>query len=67
VGRGPLHWAITVTRGLLQSLQDDVIEAVLRHELTHMVNRDVRLLIISIIYTGMIGFCITTCMALHSV
>ncbi len=49
-------YAITVTRGLLQSLQPDEVEAVLGHELTHIMNRDVRLLIVSIIFTGMIGF-----------
>lgn len=49
-------YSITVTRGLLQSLQRDEIEAVLGHELTHILNGDVRLLIISVIFTGMIGF-----------
>ena len=49
-------YTITVTRGLLQSLQKDEVEAVLGHELTHIMNNDVRLLIISIIFTGMIGF-----------
>lgn len=48
-------YSITVTRGLLNSLKKDEIEAVLGHELTHIMNRDVRLLIISIIFTGMIG------------
>jgi len=50
-------YAITVSRGLLNSLSDDEVEAVLGHELTHILNRDVRLLIISVIFTGMIGFC----------
>lgn len=49
-------YSITVTRGLLQTLQKDEIEAVLGHELSHIRHRDVRLLIISIIFTGMIGF-----------
>ncbi len=49
-------YSITVTRGLLQSLQKDEVEAVLGHELTHIINGDVRLLIISVIFTGMIGF-----------
>jgi heat shock protein HtpX len=48
-------YAITVTRGLLNSLTKDEVEAVLAHELTHILNRDVRLLIVSIIFTGMIG------------
>ncbi len=49
-------FSITVTRGLLQSLSKDEVEGVLAHELTHIRNRDVRLLIITIIFTGMIGF-----------
>ncbi|MEM6810928.1 MAG: M48 family metallopeptidase [Pseudomonadota bacterium] len=49
-------YTVTVTRGLLQSLSKDEVEAVLAHELTHILNRDVRLLIITIVFTGMIGF-----------
>ncbi len=49
-------YAITVTRGLLSTLKKDELEAVLGHELTHIMNGDVRLLIVSIIFTGMIGF-----------
>lgn len=49
-------YTVTVTRGLMNSLAKDELEAVLAHELTHIINRDVRLLIITIIFTGMIGF-----------
>lgn len=49
-------FSITVTRGLLQSLPRDEVEAVLAHELAHILNRDVRLLTICIIFTGMFGF-----------
>ena len=49
-------FTVTVTRGLMNSLTKDEIEGVLAHELTHILNRDVRLLIITIIFTGMIGF-----------
>lgn len=48
-------YTITVTRGLLNSLKKEEVEAVLAHELTHIINRDSRLLVISIIFTGMIG------------
>ena len=37
---------------LLKSLDGDEIEAVLAHELTHIMNRDVRLLIIAVIFVG---------------
>lgn len=49
-------FTVTVTRGLMQSLTRDELEAVLAHELTHIINRDVRLLIVTVIFTGMIGF-----------
>lgn len=49
-------FSVTVTRGLIQSLSKDEVEGVLAHELTHILNRDVRLLIITIIFTGMVGF-----------
>ncbi len=49
-------YTVTVTRGLMQSLDRDELEAVLAHELTHIMNNDVRLLIVSVIFTGMIGF-----------
>ena len=49
-------FCVTVTRGLMNSLTRDELEAVLAHELTHIANRDVRLLIITVIFTGMFGF-----------
>lgn len=49
-------YTVTVTRGLMNSLTKDELEAVLAHELTHILNRDVRLLMVTVIFTGMIGF-----------
>ena len=49
-------YAITVTRGLLNQLNKDELEAVLGHELTHIVDRDCRLLIVTIVFTGMLSF-----------
>ncbi len=48
-------YCITVTRGLMQSLTKDELEGVLAHELTHILNRDVRLLMVCVIFTGMLG------------
>jgi len=48
--------AVTVTRGLMEALDDAELEAVLAHELTHIRNRDVRLLVISVIFVGIISF-----------
>jgi heat shock protein HtpX len=49
-------YAITVTSGLLSQLNADELEAVLAHELTHIIDRDCRLLIVTIVFTGMISF-----------
>lgn len=49
-------YTITVTRGLLNSLSKDEVEGVLAHELTHIINHDVRLLMVTVIFTGMVGF-----------
>ena len=50
------RYAITLTRGLLESLDDAEIEAVLAHELTHIRNEDVRVMVIAGVVTGIISF-----------
>ena len=47
---------ITVTRGLMNTLNAQELEAVLAHELSHVINRDVRLLVIAVIFVGIISF-----------
>lgn len=49
-------YKVTVTRGLIETLDRDELEAVLAHELTHIMNKDVRLLIISVIFVGIFSF-----------
>jgi heat shock protein HtpX len=49
-------YSITVTRGLLDALDKEELEAVLGHELTHIINRDVRLLIVTVLLVGVISF-----------
>ena len=49
-------YSITVTRGLLNALTLSELEAVLGHELTHIRNLDVRLLVYTIIFGGIFGF-----------
>jgi heat shock protein HtpX len=50
------QYSITVTRGLVNTLSDEELEAVLAHELTHIRNLDVRLLIVSVIFVGIFSF-----------
>ena len=47
---------IAVTRGLVDTLADDELEAVLAHELTHIRNRDTQLMVIAIIFAGIFAF-----------
>lgn len=48
------QYSITVTRGLMEALDKAELEAVLAHELTHVVNRDVRTMIIASVFAGVI-------------
>ncbi len=49
------NFSVTVTRGLMNSLDDDELEGVIAHELMHIRNNDVRLLIITIVFVGIFG------------
>src|SRR3954471_13086004 len=55
-GLNAKQYSITVTQGLLDHLNDKEIEAVLGHELTHIRNLDVRMLVIATVIAGVIGF-----------
>ncbi len=50
------QYKVAVTRGLLTELTDPEIEAVLAHELTHIRNRDVQLMVIAVIFAGIFAF-----------
>ncbi len=50
------QYAVTVTTGLLKALNDQEIEAVLGHELTHIRNGDVQMMVIAVIIAGVVGF-----------
>ena len=45
-------FAITLTCGIINKLNDEELEGVIAHELTHIRNRDVRLLIVTIVFVG---------------
>jgi heat shock protein HtpX len=49
-------YSISLSRGIIDKLSDEELEGVIAHELTHIRNRDVRLLIISIIFVGIFAF-----------
>ena len=55
-GLSEKQYAITVTRGLLAALDDAELEAVLGHELTHIRNEDVRMMVTAVVIAGVISF-----------
>jgi heat shock protein HtpX len=50
------QYVVAVSRGLIDSLKDDELEAVLAHELTHIRNRDTQLMVIAVIFAGIFAF-----------
>ena len=50
------QYVVAVTRGLVDTLADDELEAVLAHELTHIRNRDTQLMVIAVIFAGIFAF-----------
>jgi heat shock protein HtpX len=55
-GMNEKQYSITVTTGLQQALNDQEMEAVLGHELTHIRNGDVRMLVIALVIAGVVSF-----------
>jgi heat shock protein HtpX len=49
-------FTISLSRGIINKLDDNELEAVIAHELTHIRNRDVRLLIVSVVFVGIFAF-----------
>jgi heat shock protein HtpX len=49
-------FSVSLSRGIIDKLNDEELEAVIAHELTHIKNRDVRLMIISIVFVGIFAF-----------
>ncbi|MHC1703921.1 MAG: M48 family metallopeptidase [Tenuifilaceae bacterium] len=49
-------YTVSLSRGIISKLNDEELEAVIAHELTHIRNRDVRLMIVSIIFVGIFAF-----------
>lgn len=47
------NYTVTLSKGIIDKLDDSELEAVIAHELTHIRNRDVRVLIVSIVFVGL--------------
>ena len=54
-GRDPNHAAVVVTRGLLQKMDDQELQGVIAHELSHIGNYDIRIMTIVVVLVGIIA------------
>lgn len=54
-GRNPDHASIAVTTGLMQALENEELEGVLAHELSHIKNYDILIMTIVVVLVGTIA------------
>src|ERR1700730_17052430 len=54
-GMNPKQYSITITSGLLGRLDDAEVESVLGHELTHIRNGDVRMMVVAVVIAGVVS------------
>lgn len=54
-GRDPEHSSVAVTTGAIEKLENEELEAVLAHELSHIKNYDIRVMTIVIVLVGAIA------------
>ncbi len=55
-GLNEKSYTVTLTRGIIEKLNDEELEGVIAHELMHIRNKDVRLLVVTIIFVGIFSF-----------
>jgi heat shock protein HtpX len=55
-GRNPEHAAVAVTEGIMRMLDDDELEGVIAHELSHVRNRDTLIMTIAATLAGAITY-----------
>ncbi len=53
-GRDPEHASVAVTTGLMNIMEDNELEGVLAHELSHIKNYDIRVMTIVIVLVGVV-------------
>src|SRR6059036_1378323 len=54
-GRDPQHASVVVTRGLLDKLDRTELEGVIAHELSHVGNRDIRVMVLVTVLVGTVA------------
>lgn len=54
-GRDPEHSSIALTTGLIQCLENEELEGVIAHEMSHIKNYDIRLMMVVIVLVGIVA------------
>jgi len=54
-GRDPQHSSIALTTGLIENLENEELEGVIAHELSHIKNYDIRLMMLVIVLVGTVA------------
>jgi len=54
-GRDPDHASVAVTRGLLETMDRSELEGVIAHELSHVGNRDIRVMLLVTVLVGTVA------------
>jgi len=54
-GRDPQHASIALTEGIIAKLENEELEGVIAHELSHIKNYDIRLMMVVIVLVGVIA------------
>lgn len=54
-GRDPQHASIAITTGLIEALENEELEGVIAHELSHVQNYDIRVMTIVIVLVGLVS------------
>ena len=54
-GRDPKHASIAVTTGAIEQLENEELEGVIAHELSHVGNYDIRLMTVVIVLVGLLS------------
>ena len=54
-GRDPRHASIAVTTGIVERLENEELEGVIAHELSHIKNFDIRLMTVVVVLVGIIS------------
>lgn len=54
-GRNPQHASIALTEGIIDKLENEELEGVIAHELSHIKNYDIRIMMVVIVLVGIIA------------